>query len=135
VLLPSLEVDGQVHESWQEAVEKPIRAPRFLRLQDLSSEPLRHEFFFCLASCAEQTLRDSQDRVAGVIVRDIPFVSTHTLLGISGGEFVSLLEPSEELRDAAGCRNEGTSIRVFGYIPKRDNPIPASIAEVTRILL
>jgi hydrogenase maturation protease len=38
------------------------------------------------------------------------FVSTHTILGVSGGgEFVSLLEPVEALREvAASCSNVGT---------------------------
>jgi len=37
------------------------------------------------------------------------FVSTHTALQASGGRFVSLTDPPEDLRaDAAECRNEGT---------------------------
>jgi hydrogenase maturation protease len=36
-------------------------------------------------------------------------VSTHTILGVRGGEFVSLLEPPRELTEvAASCRNVGT---------------------------
>jgi hypothetical protein len=36
-------------------------------------------------------------------------VSTHTILGVRGGAFVSLIDPPEEWRAAAaGCRNEGT---------------------------
>lgn len=36
------------------------------------------------------------------------FVSTHTILGLSGGEFISLLDPPEEFREAAaGCQNLG----------------------------
>ena len=34
--------------------------------------------------------------------------SAHVLLGVAGGEFVSLLEPPEQFRDAAaGCHNKG----------------------------
>jgi hypothetical protein len=37
------------------------------------------------------------------------FVSTHTILSVREGEFVSLLDPPEALREAAaGCRNVGT---------------------------
>ncbi len=37
------------------------------------------------------------------------FVSTHTLLGVQGGEFVSLLNPKEAYREiVAACHNEGT---------------------------
>jgi hydrogenase maturation protease len=36
-------------------------------------------------------------------------VSTHTIAGVEHGEFVSLFDPPEPLRDlAAGCRNIGT---------------------------
>lgn len=36
------------------------------------------------------------------------FVSAHVLLGVTGGEFVSLLDTPEEFREAAvGCRNVG----------------------------
>ena len=36
-------------------------------------------------------------------------VSTHTILGVDNGAFVSLMDPPSELRDAAsGCRNMGT---------------------------
>ncbi len=35
-------------------------------------------------------------------------VSTHTILGVKGGEFVSLLDPTPEFQEfAAGCRNVG----------------------------
>ncbi|MET0647209.1 MAG: hypothetical protein ABW208_11355 [Pyrinomonadaceae bacterium] len=37
------------------------------------------------------------------------FVSTHTILSVRGGEFVSLLDPPEAFRaSAAGCQNVGT---------------------------
>jgi hypothetical protein len=35
-------------------------------------------------------------------------ISTHVLLGVDGGEFVSLLDPPEDAREAAGrCKNQG----------------------------
>jgi hypothetical protein len=37
------------------------------------------------------------------------FCSTHTILAVEGGEFISLLEPPDGLAEAAaGCRNTGT---------------------------
>jgi hydrogenase maturation protease len=43
----------------------------------------------------------------GVLLRAL--VSAHTALGVADGEFVSLLDPPPEFRDAAaGCRNLGT---------------------------
>jgi hypothetical protein len=37
------------------------------------------------------------------------FASTHTILGVRGGAFISLLDPPDELKDAAAaCNNQGT---------------------------
>ncbi len=37
------------------------------------------------------------------------FISTHTLLGVQGGAFVSLIDPPEDARElVAGCQNIGT---------------------------
>jgi hydrogenase maturation protease len=37
------------------------------------------------------------------------FASTHTILGVRGGAFLSLLDPPDELKDAASaCNNQGT---------------------------
>lgn len=48
-------------------------------------------------------------------------VSTHTILGAGGGEFVSLLEPPEALREvAAACRNTGTWPVMVGEEGERD---------------
>jgi hypothetical protein len=48
-------------------------------------------------------------------------VSTHTILSVRGGEFVSLLDPSEELREgAAVCRNIGTYPVLAGEEGERD---------------
>jgi hypothetical protein len=48
------------------------------------------------------------------------FVSAHVLLGIHGGEFVSLLEPEERFRDlVAKCRSEGVFPVLVGEEPER----------------
>jgi len=48
-------------------------------------------------------------------------VSTHTILSATGGEFVSLLEPPDELREAvAACRNTGTYPVLAGTDGTRD---------------
>jgi hydrogenase maturation protease len=48
-------------------------------------------------------------------------VSTHTILGVSGGEFVSLLEPPRELSAvAASCSNVGTWPVLVGEAGARD---------------
>ena len=39
----------------------------------------------------------------------LAFASTHTILGVDGGAFLSLFDPPEDVKDAAaGCENEGT---------------------------
>ena len=49
-------------------------------------------------------------------------VSTHTILGVrDGGEFVSLLDPPEEFKEAvAGCQNTGTWPVMVGEEGERD---------------
>jgi hypothetical protein len=52
-------------------------------------------------------------RVAEIASRDLAqrraFASTHTLLGVQGGGFVSLMDPPEDLQEAARrCENQGT---------------------------
>ena len=48
-------------------------------------------------------------------------VSVHAVLGVSGGEFVSLLEPPPELQDVAGqCQNIGVWPVLVGDAKQRD---------------
>ncbi|HKC86930.1 MAG TPA: hypothetical protein VKG02_13185 [Blastocatellia bacterium] len=48
-------------------------------------------------------------------------ISTHTILGVRRGEFVSLLDPPEAFREAAaGCRNIGTWPALVGEEGERD---------------
>jgi hydrogenase maturation protease len=54
----------------------------------------------------------------------LSFVSAHVLLGISGGEFVSLLDPEAAYREAvAACCNTGVFPVLVGEEP--DRPVPA----------
>jgi hypothetical protein len=56
------------------------------------------------------------------------FVSTHTLLGIQGGEFVSSIDPPEEYRAAsAACRNIGAWPVLIGDAPQRDTMLSSPI--------
>jgi hypothetical protein len=55
-------------------------------------------------------------------------VSTHTVLGVRGGEFVSLLDPPEQWREAAaGCRNEGTWPVLVGEAGAKDTMLSSPI--------
>ncbi len=56
------------------------------------------------------------------------FVSTHTILSVDGGEFISLLDPPEELRDAvASCQNVGTYPVLVGEDGQRDAMLSSPI--------
>jgi hypothetical protein len=55
-------------------------------------------------------------------------VSAHVLLGVADGEFVSLLEPPEELRDlAASCQNVGVWPVLVGAEGQRDTMLASPI--------
>ena len=55
-------------------------------------------------------------------------VSTHIVLGIEGGEFVSLLDPPEWLRPlATACHNEGTFPVLVGEAGQRDTILASPI--------
>jgi hydrogenase maturation protease len=56
------------------------------------------------------------------------FVSTHTVLSVRGGEFVSLLDPPASLREAAAqCRNVGTWPVMVGREGERDAMLSSPI--------
>jgi len=56
-----------------------------------------------VTSCGKDSAQITRD---AALMRS--FVSAHVLLGVNGGQFVSLLEPPEHLREAAaGCQNVG----------------------------
>jgi hydrogenase maturation protease len=69
---------------------------------------------------AGQTSREEAQRRA--------LVSTHTILGVRGGEFVSLIDPPEGLREAAaGCRNVGTWPVLVGEEGQKDTLLSSPI--------
>jgi hydrogenase maturation protease len=55
-------------------------------------------------------------------------VSTHTILGVRGGEFVSLMDPPERWREAvAGCCNVGAWPVLVGEEGQKDTMLSAPI--------
>jgi hypothetical protein len=70
--------------------------------------------------CTAQTGRDS------ALLRSL--VSAHVLLGVVDAQFVSLLEPPEQLRDlAAGCQNVGVWPVLVGAEGERDTMLASPI--------
>lgn len=69
---------------------------------------------------ADETCRD------GALLR--AFVSTHTILTVNDGEFVSLLDPSEEFREVVtSCNNVGTWPVLVGEEGERDMMLSSPI--------
>ena len=161
-IAPELEVDGEIHQSWEEAVEREIVAAD-LSLPDLVDAPKSVRW----ASGAEQTsvpLKSTDGRTVGAIIRrqraieahvtiraqpfgerlwkvrieventtpldaDAPrshaqlgaLASAHAFLTAHSGQFVSLLEPPDELaRFAADCKNIGAWPVLVGSTGERD---------------
>jgi hydrogenase maturation protease len=63
----TLELDGRVYQSWQEAVERELTAPRHY-LGELIARPQRHAFTF-LPMRESEPLLDAGGRVAGMTMR------------------------------------------------------------------
>jgi hypothetical protein len=164
-VVPSLEVNGKLLQTWQEATERDVPLPA-TNLAEVADDPIQFEFSFP-ASATIELLRDDksgerlgllirrQEAIAGAVevtanripnevhkvsirilnLTSLPdagrksrddallrsFVSTHTILTVQNGEFVSLLDPSETFREAAaGCQNSGTYPVLVGEDGARD---------------
>ncbi len=149
----SLKVGEEVFQSWEEAIERDVRASS-LMLKQLTGTPIKIPFAFAGQSSLKP-LHGPDGHVHGVLIHtsaDLQgeltigamevapgvfrltvridnltpiagkesseskenanwraFASTHTILGVSGGAFISLIDPPDELKDAAGaCNNQGT---------------------------
>jgi len=150
--VPSLDVDGQRHIAWEEALERAVTVPKLI-LGDVLDATRTVAFSFaasaerepiltvsgelagelvrttqglsgtiCIAihQVAEQSWRlsirienESPITEAELYPRDLAqrraLVSTHTILGLDDGAFVSLMDPPAKLRDPARtCENIGT---------------------------
>ena len=164
-LIPALEVNGKLLQTWQEATEREAIIPAVL-LEKIGSHPRFLTFAFPAVETVEALREESDGEIAGVLIRrqraiegvievtaaqvlnDVcrltiqilnttpfedagektrddalmrSFVSTHTILTIAHGEFVSLLDPPEACREAAaGCSNIGTYPVLVGEEGARD---------------
>jgi hypothetical protein len=163
-IVPELEIDGTLYQSWQEAVERSVRIPTEA-LAELFHETRKAPFRFPASRTIEPIFRQDK-QIAGVIVRRqeavegvveltaetlessickitvrvlnqsaVPvkdlgdsneivmrtFASTHTILHMAGGEFVSLLDPPAACASAAAaCRNIGAWPILVGEEEKKE---------------
>lgn len=160
----SLEIGGQIFQTWQEAVERDVSV-QGLNLRELLAQPQTHSFTFA-SQREREPLRDSSGLIVGLMIRSqqalegaleisvesvgeklfkitvrvlnlTPFeetetnardealmralASTHTILSVRDGLFVSLLDPPEAFRQAtAKCSNVGTWPVLVGEDGARD---------------
>ncbi len=150
--MESLDIDGTRFVTWEEAIEREVRAPTLV-LHALFERPAVIPFDFSGTRLFEPlNRRDGQ--VAGALLRialplqgqltvaaepvgcelfrltarienNTPcepfeiadrsraqrraFASTHTILAVRAGDWISLMDPPEDLREtAASCDNQGT---------------------------
>ena len=161
-MVPAMEVNGKLYQSWQEAAERDVELIDFALGEDA---PCGVIFTFPARTESEQIIGETS-RVVGMIVRkqaavrggieinnsqldrDLhkvrikiknltnfetgentdressllrSAVSTHTILNVSNGEFVSLLDPPDDLKEAASdCQNVGTCPVLVGENQSRD---------------
>lgn len=165
VMVPALEVNGKLFQTWQEAIERDVLLPE-ISVESAAKEPARQTFSFPASETTELLRDESSGDTVGAIVRRQQavegtilvnanpqgnqlfklniqilnltplenagqrsrdealmrsFASTHTILTIANGEFVSLLDPPDAFREAAaGCSNIGTYPVLVGEEGSRD---------------
>lgn len=116
-----------------------------LRLSELASEPSRLAFSFSRVEALIEVDANLIDRglykIRVTISNTASFsgstrddaliqslISTHSIIGIEGGECVSLLDPPDDLRDfAAACKNVGTWPVLVGEDGQRDAMLSSPI--------
>jgi hypothetical protein len=109
--------EGHVVRS-QEFVEGAVRITAELVRSDLYKVTIVVENLTTIGDCAE--LRDQALMCS--------LVSAHTLLGVTDGRFVSLLDPPEEFAEiATRCRNSGTWPVLVGVEGDRDTMLSSPI--------
>ena len=148
--------DSTLPEGWQEAEERELELPA-LGMGDLSTQPLRHSFDFpaeAISGNQGEEIRGTIDVAVEIAGRDLyritvlvrnstvaafpdsdrerallhSLVSTHLVLGVQLGEFVSLLEPPEEFRGPVEqCQNDGAWPVLIGEPGQRDTMLASPI--------
>lgn len=165
----SLEVDGKLFQTWQEAVEREVVLSS-LPIRALESNGRSLDFIF-EATRETELLRDNSGHSVGVIERALEtvngslrltitrssdalvkltisisngaeivgafdrdqalsksMISTHTIIGVTGGEFVSQLDPPQDFSTlAASCRNIGTWPVLVGFDDEKDTMLSSPI--------
>ncbi|HEY8460699.1 MAG TPA: hypothetical protein VIM99_09985 [Blastocatellia bacterium] len=98
---------------------------------EIAADQVAEWIFKIRARISNLTPMAAAPGVADLSVEDAlkrSFISTHAILSARGGEFISLLNPPEALRDVAGsCRNIGTYPVLVGAEGERDAMLAAPV--------
>jgi hypothetical protein len=136
-------LEGRVrflHLAAQGAVERLLDLPP-VELSSLAACPVRQNFADAAVELEARELAEGVFRIRATILNTSSYaastrddallhslVSTHTILTVHGGEFVSLLEPPEHLRDfASDCENVGAWPVLVGELGQRDSMLSSPI--------
>ena len=98
----------------------------------VSATALKPELYKLRVSVKNLTLLDAYLGIASDVAREVVLMnslaSAHTLLAVTNGQFVSLLEPPEEYqREASDCKNEGVWPVLVGEAGQRDTVLASPI--------
>jgi hypothetical protein len=122
------------------AVERQLDLP-LVDLAKVAAQSMRQDFAEAAVELEATQVAESVLRIRATILntsshatstRDdallYSLVSTHTILNVQGGEFVSLLEPPEHLRElASACENVGAWPVLVGEPGQRDTMLSSPI--------
>jgi hypothetical protein len=124
--IPAGSTEELLEEPTGEVVGALVRRWRTLRgTVEVEAEPLQGELFRITVRITNTTPWEGGDRESTL---KQTFVSTHMALEVEGGEFVSLMDPPEELREAVqGCENLKTWPVLVGEEGKRNMMLSAPI--------
>jgi hypothetical protein len=145
-----LTVDGERHLSWEEAIEREVSGAARIEIAGGSEqEPLGPGASLVRSwrglegevRVDVERVEDGLDRVTVGVVNTTPFSggtredaqeltfnSTHAVLRTAAGDFVSLTDPPEELREQAeACVNEGVWPVLVGEPPERSTILASPI--------
>jgi len=98
----------------------------------ISATALKPELYKLRVSVRNLTLLDPFYGAASEVNREVALISSlvsaHTLLAVTDGQLVSLLEPPEEYKsEAAACKNEGVWPVLVGEPGQRDTMLASPI--------
>ncbi len=145
-------VESQTSQTWQEAVEREVEIS--FNVAEIAAAPIRRSFAFPAGTMLQKSVEgaidiEGEDLGNGLLKIRIrvfntgsleetgagredalmrSLVSAHTIVRLSGGEFISLLDPPNELRAiASGCQNLGTWPVLVGEEGTRDAMLSSPI--------